>query len=75
MLQTTLASPKLTAEERERISKAVDINNSDIDLCEFQGKTVIYYSWGNQQGIEHLAEAVYDGTLAEFLRSFFPSKP
>ena len=54
---------------------AVNINNSDIDLCEFQGKTVIYYSWGNQQGIEHLAEAVYDGPLADFLRSFFPGKP
>ena len=69
-----IANPKLTAEERERISKAVNINNSDIDLCEFQGKTVIYYSWGNQQGIEHLAEAAYDGTLAKFLRSFFPEK-
>ena len=30
---------------------------------------------GNQQGIEHLAEAVYDAPLADFLRSFFPSKP
>ena len=67
-----IANPKLTAEERDRIAKAVDINNSDIDLCEFEGKTIIVYSWGNQQGIEHLAEAVYDGTLAEFLRSWFP---
>jgi hypothetical protein len=40
---------------------------------EFRGKTVLYYSWGNQQGTEFLAEAVYDGTLADFLRSFFPS--
>ena len=67
-----IANPKLTPEERERIAKAVDINNSDVDLCEFDGKTVIYYSWGNQQGTEFLAEAVYDGPLASFLRGFFP---
>ena len=66
-----IADPKLTPEERERIAKAVNINNSDVDLCEFGGKTVIYYSWGNQQGIEFLAQAVYDGTLAGFLRGFF----
>jgi len=69
-----IANPKLTAEERERIAKAVNLNNSDVDLCEFQGKVVITYSWGNQTGIEHLAEAVYDGTLASFLRGFFPEK-
>ena len=67
-----IANPKITAEERERIAKAVNINNSDVDFCEFEGRTVIYYSWGNQQGIEHLAEAVYDGPESEFLKSFFP---
>ncbi len=67
-----IANPKLTAEERERIQNAVDINNSDIDFCEFEGKTHIVYSWGNQQGIEHLAEAVYDGPMNQFLKSFFP---
>jgi alpha-L-fucosidase len=66
-----IANPELTPEERERIAKAVNINNSDVDLCEFEGKTVIYYSWGNQQGIEFLAEAAYDGTLAGLLRGFF----
>ncbi len=67
-----IANPKLTAEQRKAIAQAKDINNSDVDLCEYRGKTVIYYSWGNQQGKEFLAEAVYDGTLAGFLRSFFP---
>jgi hypothetical protein len=67
-----IANPKLTAEQREAVAKAKDINNSDLDLCECKGKTVIYYSWGNQQGTEFLAEAVYEGTLADFLRSFFP---
>lgn len=66
-----IANPNLTQEERERIAGAVNINNSDVDFCEFEGKTHIVYSWGNQQGIEHLAEAVYDGPEPEFLESFF----
>lgn len=68
----TIANPKLTADQRKTIAQAKNLNNSDLDLCEYNGKTVIYYSWGNQQGKEFLAEAVYDGTLASFLRSFFP---
>ena len=69
-----IANPALTAEQRKHITESKDINNSDIDLCEFEGKTVIYYSWGDQQGTEFLAEARYDGTLSQFLRSFFPEK-
>jgi hypothetical protein len=67
-----VASPKLTAGQREAVARAKDVNNSDVDLCEFQGKTVIYYSWGNQQGKEFLAEAVYEGALEGLLRSYFP---
>jgi hypothetical protein len=67
-----IANPRLTADQRKAIGEAKNINNSDVDLCEFKGKTVIYYSWGNQQGTEFLAEAVYEGTLASFLRGFFP---
>lgn len=69
-----IANPKLTAEECQRIATAANINNSDVDFCEYGGKVVIYYSWGNQQGIEHLAEAVYDGTLKDFLLDFFPKR-
>lgn len=69
-----IANPKLTPEQQKHIAESVDINNSDIDLCEFHGKTVIYYSWGNQQGIEFLAEAQYDGGLAQFLKAFFAQK-
>ncbi|MBE6592066.1 MAG: hypothetical protein E7646_08515 [Ruminococcaceae bacterium] len=50
---------------------AVNCNNSDVDLCEYNGKTVITYSWGNQLGKEFLALAEYDGTEEEFLKSFF----
>jgi hypothetical protein len=67
-----IANPRLTPELRARIAGAVNRNNSDVDLCEFEGQVVIYYSWGNQQGIEFLAEAIYDGSLRDFLLGFFP---
>jgi hypothetical protein len=67
-----IANPKLTPDQRRVIANAKNINNSDVDLCEFDGKTVIYYSWGNQQGTEFLAHAVFDGTLAALLRGFYP---
>ena len=44
----------------------------DIDFCEYQGRLVINYSWGNQQGVEFLAEAAFDGTLDQFLTGWFP---
>ena len=70
-----IANPKLTADQRAKIPRAVDLNTSDVDLCEFQGKTIITYRWGNQQGTEFLAEAAFDGTLANFLLGFFPKTP
>ncbi|MBQ6420890.1 MAG: hypothetical protein IJK02_07460 [Clostridia bacterium] len=66
-----IANPFLTPHERERIRRALDINNSDMELCEFNGRTVIYYSWGNQRGIEFLAEAAFEGTKKEFLTAYF----
>lgn len=67
-----IANPKLTEAQRKQIAEAVNVNNSDFDYCEFEGKLVINYSWGNQQGVEFLAEARYDGTEAEFLAALFP---
>ncbi len=66
-----IANPKLTAGQRKAIAEAKNINNSDIDFCEYQGRTVILYSWGNQQGKEFLAEAAYAGTEASFIRAWF----
>ena len=66
-----ITNPNLKEELRERIIKAENINNSDIDFCEFNGKLIINYSWGNQHGEEFLAEAVYEGTLNEFLKGWF----
>lgn len=67
-----IQNPKLSEEERQRIAGAKNINNSDVDFCEYQGKTILYYSWGNQQGTEFLAEACYDGSQNQFLKAYFP---
>ena len=67
-----LTTQTMTDEQRKFIAGAVDRNNSDVDFCEYRGRTIITYSWGNQRGTEFLAEAVYDGTLASFLKGFFP---
>ncbi len=67
-----IANPSLTVEQRNMIAGAVNINNSDVDLCEFEERTVINYSWGNQRGTEFLAEAEYDGGLENLFSSFFP---
>jgi alpha-L-fucosidase len=68
----TVLNQKLTEAERTKVAKATDINNSDIDFCEYHDRLVINYSWGNQQGVEFLAEAEFDGTLEQFLRGWFP---
>jgi len=67
-----IANPALTAEQRERIATAVNISNSNIGFCEYQGKLVINYSWGDQHGVEHLALAEFEGTEVEFLEGWFP---
>ena len=56
---------------RNYAENAVNCNNSDFDLCDYNGKTIITYSWGNQLGKEFLALAEYHGNSREFLQSFF----
>lgn len=67
-----IANPSLTDAQRSSIEKAADRNNSDIDFCEFNGRLLINYSWGNQNGTEFLAEAEYAGTQTSFLTGWFP---
>ena len=69
-----IANANFTEEQRRKIAGAKNLNNSDLDFCEWQGRLVINYSWGNQQGTEFLGGAAYDGTLAQFLRGWFPEK-
>lgn len=66
-----IASAFLTPADRKRIDEALDVNNSDMEMCEYLGRTLIYYSWGDQKGTEFLAEAWYDGPMHELLKSFF----
>lgn len=64
---------QFTPGQRLYIENAVNCNNSDVDFCTYNGRTVILYSWGNQCGKEFLALAEYDGTEQELLESYFPS--
>ncbi|MBI2433742.1 MAG: hypothetical protein HYV26_12820, partial [Candidatus Hydrogenedentes bacterium] len=41
-----IANPSLTPDQIEKIKGAKNINNSDIDFCEFEGRLIINYSWG-----------------------------
>lgn len=66
-----IVNPKLTDAQRQEIAEARDINNSDIDFCEYNGKLLINYSWGDQEGVEFIAAAEFDGSLEEFLKGFF----
>jgi pimeloyl-ACP methyl ester carboxylesterase len=69
-----IANAKLNPDQRSKISTAKNLNNSDLDFCEWQGKVIINYSWGNQQGTEFLAEGVYDGNFHQFLQGWFPDR-
>lgn len=56
----------------DRIIKAENRNASDIDMCFFNGKLNITYSWGNQHGIEFLGTAEAKETEMDFCEKFFP---
>jgi hypothetical protein len=43
-------------------------------ICKYHHALLINYSWGNQQGTEFLAEAVFPGTEKQFLRGWFPDQ-
>ncbi|HOE65010.1 MAG TPA: hypothetical protein PLO62_00655 [Candidatus Hydrogenedentes bacterium] len=68
----TIANPRLSEKECAHIAQSRNINNSDVDLCEYKGATYIVYSWGDQQGTEFLAEARHQGRLKDFLPGWFP---
>jgi len=68
-----IVNPGLSTKQKQKIAGENNLNNSDIDFCEFNGKLIINYCWGDQLEIDFLAEAVYDGTLEEFLEGWFPN--
>ncbi len=61
----------LTNEERERLKTAFNVNNTDLDICEWQGKTYINYCCGNQLGNYWMCDAVCDMPLADFFKAYF----
>ena len=69
--RTTHPDSCFTKEETELLETGLNINCSDIDLLEYDGKTHIYYANGDQMTYSFLCEAVYDGPLDSFLESFF----
>lgn len=48
------------------------INASDPDIAEFQGRTYLVYSVGDQLTWSKSRVATYPGSMNEFFRSFFP---
>jgi hypothetical protein len=54
-------------------SEGEGVNNSDIDLFEYQGKTYLYYATGDQATWGDVRTAMFDGPLAEFYQSWFPA--
>ena len=63
--------PGITPLQLKNLEETADISNSDVDFCEWQGKTYILYLWGNQLGLHCMAEAEYDGSEREMLEAFF----
>jgi hypothetical protein len=49
------------------------INNSDVDLFEWEGKTYITYATGDQATWGSVRIAFYDGSMKEFFTSHFPA--
>ena len=47
------------------------INNSDVDILEYKGKTYLYYATGDQETWGTVRVAMYDGSEKEFFESSF----
>ncbi len=49
------------------------INNSDVDLFEWEGNTYLYYATGDQQTWGSVRVAMYAGSMKAFFESCFPA--
>jgi len=67
------AGVALTEKTLTQNFRHINTNNSDVDLCEYGGKTYIVYCSGNQGNTwgGYSCEAVYDGPLDAFLQANF----
>lgn len=66
--ELSAANPVLRAEGLDE-----GINASDPDIVEFEGKTYVYYSVGDQLTWMNVKRAIYPGSMAKFLRSWYTS--
>jgi hypothetical protein len=48
------------------------VNNSDVDLFEFEGNTYLFYATGDQQSWGTVRMAMFQGSLPQFYESHFP---
>lgn len=51
------------------------INNSDVDLFEWQGNTYLYYATGDQATWGSVRVAMFAGPEKQFFQSYFPQGP
>jgi hypothetical protein len=49
------------------------INNSDVDLFEWEGRTYLTYATGDQATWGAVRVALYDGPMQEFFTRHFPA--
>jgi alpha-L-fucosidase len=52
-----------------------EINASDAELCEWQGKTIVYFNGGDQQSAGDLQLAVFEGSPQQLFETFFAEPP
>lgn len=62
---------QLDEAQKEEIASAVNINVSDVDMCDHNGKLLFSYSWGDQGGHEYLALAEAECSEKEFCFACF----
>jgi hypothetical protein len=48
------------------------VNNSDVDLFEYEGNTYVFYATGDQQSWGTVRMAMFAGSMKEFFTSYFP---
>ena len=61
----------ITPEFAEQVRHGFVCNASDLEMCDFGGKTCLNYIVGDQHGFYYIAEAWYDGTMQELLERQF----
>lgn len=49
------------------------INNSDVDLFQWEGNTYLFYASGNQADWGSLRVAMFHGSMKQFFASYFPA--